>query len=139
MDAALWIGDPALDRREASPRHFTDLGHAWMDWTELPFVYALWQTGCGEERDEELQGLAERLRESRAFFLAHAEELARRHASRLRRPADWLLRYWGSLRYELDEGVLAGLVRFYALAAELGEAPAVTEIRFVAARRGTAG
>lgn len=139
-DAALWIGDPALERRERSGRAFIDLGRAWREWAGLPFVYALWQTGCGEDRDAELLELAERLRESRTYFLAHAEALARRHAGRYGRAPDWLLRYWGSLHYELDERALAGLRRFYALAAELGEAPRVQELRAVAAApHGSAG
>ncbi|MCZ6538445.1 MAG: menaquinone biosynthesis protein [Chloroflexi bacterium] len=42
-DAALWIGDPALERRtsgEYACRY--DLGAAWKDLTGLPFVFAEW-------------------------------------------------------------------------------------------------
>lgn len=103
-------------------------------------MYALWQTCVGEARDDELAALAERLRASRAYYLANAEALAGRHAARYGRRSEWLLRYWSSLRYELDDAALAGLRRFYALAAELGEAPVVEELRFVGAgRRGSAG
>lgn len=138
--AALWIGDPALDRGELGARRVVDLGRAWTEWTGLPFVYALWQTCVGEGRDAELVALAERLRASRAYYLANAEVLARRHGARYGRRPEWLLRYWDSLRYELDDAALAGLRRFYALAAELGEAPGVTELRFVAGvGRGSAG
>lgn len=136
--AALWIGDPALQRGARGARRVVDLGRAWTEWTDLPFVYALWQTGVDEARDGEVAALAERLRASRAYYLANAEALAGRHAARYGRRPEWLLGYWGSLRYELDAAALAGLRRFYALAAELGEAPGVEELRFVAAGRGGA-
>jgi predicted solute-binding protein len=42
-DAALIIGDPAL-RIEPSrlPYHVYDLGKEWVEWTGLPFVFAVW-------------------------------------------------------------------------------------------------
>jgi chorismate dehydratase len=40
-DAALLIGDPALVARWAGPPPI-DLGHAWCEWTGLPFVFAAW-------------------------------------------------------------------------------------------------
>src|SRR6266700_2243837 len=39
----LLIGDPALDLLRASPAHqIWDLGTAWTELTQLPFVYAVW-------------------------------------------------------------------------------------------------
>jgi chorismate dehydratase len=40
-DAALLIGDPALVARWEGPPPI-DLGHAWREWTGLPFVFAAW-------------------------------------------------------------------------------------------------
>lgn len=132
--AALWIGDPAVSR-QASPaaqgRSFLDLGRAWTEWSGLPFVYALWMTGLDVTRDPQLQELTERLRASRSFFHAHDRELALRHAGPLGQRPEWLLQYWRSLRYDLNDRALAGLRRFFDLAAELGEAPRVAEVRFV--------
>jgi chorismate dehydratase len=42
-DAALWIGDPALERRSQTVYpHMYDLGTAWKTLTALPFVFAEW-------------------------------------------------------------------------------------------------
>jgi chorismate dehydratase len=42
-DAALWIGDPALKRRNSSEYQYQyDLGAAWKSLTGLPFVFAEW-------------------------------------------------------------------------------------------------
>ncbi|MBI4545125.1 MAG: menaquinone biosynthesis protein, partial [Gemmatimonadetes bacterium] len=70
--AALWIGDVALRRTPAAGYCLLDLGTAWTEWTHLPFVYALWQTSAGAERDAEIRALHTLLLESRAFFHANA-------------------------------------------------------------------
>jgi chorismate dehydratase len=42
-DAALWIGDPALQRRSSGEYAYRyDLGSAWKQLTGLPFVFAEW-------------------------------------------------------------------------------------------------
>ena len=42
-DAALWIGDPALERRSSGEYEYQyDLGSAWKTLTDLPFVFAEW-------------------------------------------------------------------------------------------------
>ena len=42
-DAALWIGDPALERRSSGEYEYKyDLGSAWKALTGLPFVFAEW-------------------------------------------------------------------------------------------------
>ncbi len=47
-DAALVIGDPALDIDTAAPKLTKiDLGAAWQALTGLPFVYAMWSGRAG--------------------------------------------------------------------------------------------
>ena len=43
-DAFLLIGDEALKRRYGVPQfpHRYDLGEEWYQWTQMPFVYAVW-------------------------------------------------------------------------------------------------
>lgn len=42
-DAVLLIGDPAIKFRQSSPtHHIWDLGQAWKECFQLPFVYAVW-------------------------------------------------------------------------------------------------
>lgn len=42
-DAQLLIGDPAIDHRQAYPeQNYLDLATAWREFTQLPFVFAVW-------------------------------------------------------------------------------------------------
>lgn len=129
-EAALWIGDDALHRSAATDRPLLDLGQAWHDWTGLPFAFAVWQTSAGTGRDRELADAHGLLLESLAFFHERAEMLAREYAAHFGVDAAVLLDYWHSLEYRLDDRVIRGLSRFYQLAAEIGETPAVPQIRW---------
>ncbi|MDE0960768.1 MAG: menaquinone biosynthesis protein [Planctomycetota bacterium] len=44
LDAVLLIGDAALQHRSRSPLDRIDLGEAWKQRTDLPFVFAVWLT-----------------------------------------------------------------------------------------------
>jgi chorismate dehydratase len=128
--AVLRIGDVALRRVPGPGRHVLDLGEAWTTWTGLPFAYAVWQARV-ETPIDALQRLHAMLIASREHYTQHVSELAERHAPRYGLSADRLYRYWTSLRYTLDARMQEGLMRFYALAAELGEAPPVPALRFI--------
>jgi chorismate dehydratase len=129
-DAVLWIGDAALRRRPRPGAALVDLGAAWNEWTGLPFVYALWQTPLPAERDEELAALHRELLAARRWFADRAPELAREYAAGFGLTPAALAEYWAALSYELDAPAAAGLHHFYALAAELGEAPPVAALRW---------
>lgn len=132
--AALWIGDVAL-RRQPRPGHLTwDLGEEWLRWSGLPFAFALWQVRR-DLPDAERQRLAALLHDSRAWFLARQEQLAREYSPRFGVAADRLLRYWDSLVYDFDADIERGLLRFLDLAADLGEAPRVAAIQKAPAGR----
>lgn len=127
-DAVLFIGDVALRRSSSSAEWLYDLGAEWKTWTSLPFVFAAWQTSAPSSRDAELQTLSAQLRASRRYFLDHAKELACEKAAAFGIEADRLLSYWQSLRYDFDEPMERGLLRYYELAARLGETPAVDRL-----------
>jgi chorismate dehydratase len=129
--AALRIGDVALTRTAPRGRHVTDLGLEWTEWTGLPFVYALWQTRLERDRDEALLELRSGLLDSRAWFARNIGPLSRRYAVTFGLPPDRLAAYWARLRYDFDDRARRGILHFYALAAELGEAPAVPSIDMV--------
>lgn len=130
--AALWIGDVALRRGMAGDTgEFVDLGVEWHDWTGLPFVFAVWQVTAGPERDEELRALHRLLLESRAYFESNIEELATRFAPEHGLTAERLAGYWRRLDFTLGPALQQGLLHYYRLAAELGEAPPVTELRWL--------
>ena len=63
-DAVLLIGDRAIDFQRATPVHeILDLGTAWYELTNLPFVYAVWALRRGIESKE----LRRELREAKRF------------------------------------------------------------------------
>jgi chorismate dehydratase len=128
-DGALFIGDVAL-RPGLYPHvpHRYDVGAEWMEHTGLPFAFAVWQAGGGT--DDQLRRLHAELLESRAYGLRHRPELATRYAAHFGFSAEFLERYWADLLYELDGPMLQGLMKFYELAAEIGEISAAPEIRF---------
>jgi chorismate dehydratase len=124
---ALWIGDVALRRRPGVGRRLIDLGQEWWSWTGLPFAFAVWQV----RRDlpaADLARLAALLTDSRAWFRERSAQLARGYGEVYGLAPELLLRYWDSLVYDLTDDVRAGLLRFFRLAAELGEAPLVQHL-----------
>jgi chorismate dehydratase len=129
--AALRIGDIALNRVVQPGRSVHDLGAEWFDWTALPFPFAVWQV----RRDldgAEMRRLISLLRTSHAYYLNDTTRVAHEHAASFGLTPARLLAYWRSLRFELDAPMQRGLLRFYRLAADLGEAPAVTTLDIVA-------
>ena len=129
--AALRIGDIALRRRPRPDRVFYDLGELWTEWTGLPFAFALWQTNLPAARDAELGELTAELHTSKQAALRQPAALARRHAEHFGLPAEQLAAYWTGLRYDFDEAMMLGLLRYYEFAAQLGEVPAVPELRLL--------
>jgi chorismate dehydratase len=133
--AALWIGDAALRRGPRAGTTLVDLGTAWHEWTGLPFVYALWQTPLPAARGAELAALHRELRDARGWFAERVPELAHEYAADFGLTPAALAAYWAALSYELDASALEGLRHFFALAAELGEAPPVAALRWTPAGR----
>ncbi|HET7600808.1 MAG TPA: menaquinone biosynthesis protein [Gemmatimonadales bacterium] len=112
-EALLAIGDAALllTARNAYPVK-ADLGQAWREWTGLPFVFAVWaarrSAPPGEARE-----VHRRLLESRAWGLAHLDELAA-DAARRTGVAERVCRaYLDDLDYALSYAHLAGLTDFF--------------------------
>jgi chorismate dehydratase len=129
-DAALFIGDVALRPELHTERALRlDLGAEWTEETGLPFAFAVWQAGGGSR--DALRELLRLLLESRRYGTEQRAELAARYADHFGFPAAMLEGYWADLSYELDAPMLEGLRNFYALATEIGELPAVPELRWV--------
>jgi chorismate dehydratase len=126
--AALFIGDVALrPDRIADGRLRFDLGTEWWETTELPFAFAVWQVASTDPRVGDLHAT---LLESRRFGEENRSRLAGRYASYFKMTPEELERYWGTLIYDLDEAMVAGLETFYQLAFEIGELPGVPKIRW---------
>ena len=71
-DFVLLIGDPAIEFQRAPHRHeIFDLGSAWLELTDLPFVYAVWALRRGIDNRE----LRHELKGSRNFGLETLDQL----------------------------------------------------------------
>ena len=124
-DAALLIGDPALDHEDDSAR--LDLGEEWTRTTGLPFVYAFW---AGREGAVGASG-ARRLQSTLASGLEALPEIAARHAGgEASRAAKYEAYLRENIVYRLGEEERAGLREFYRRAHALSLIPAVPELRF---------
>jgi chorismate dehydratase len=117
-DAALVIGDNALfTDHEALGLEKIDLGEEWTGMTGLPFVYAFWSGRSGVVRADDIAALQQARDRGVLASATIARELYPDSAERASR-ADVYLR--DNVKYALGESEIAGLRRFYDLAAEIG-------------------
>ena len=123
-DAVLVIGDPALLLAERGGYACAvDLGLAWKTWTGLPFVFAVW-AARRTASPEGVRVVHEALRASRAWGLAHLDELARAAVRRTGLPFEGCRTYFQDLDYALTPHHLAGLTEFFRRLAARGLVPA---------------
>ncbi|OGF05549.1 MAG: hypothetical protein A2W00_10405 [Candidatus Eisenbacteria bacterium RBG_16_71_46] len=120
-DALLLIGDGAMRMRQRRPEGFTqtlDLGADWLEWTGLPFVYAVWAVRRSLEPATRAE-LSAFLDASLAAGVGDLREVARRQTD-----AGWSVEemeaYLRRFHYRLGPEDLEGLARFDALAREHG-------------------
>jgi chorismate dehydratase len=129
-DAALLIGDPALDEDRGPER--LDLGAEWHALTGLPFVFAVWAGPRGPVTPEHVQALQESL----LAGLAAIPEIASQYngpgdAARAARNEQYLRT---NIVYALGEDALRGLREFYRRAHAQNLIARVPELRFHADR-----
>jgi chorismate dehydratase len=131
-DAALLIGDPALQAR--TDGYFVyDLAEEWRRWTGRPFVFAFWAA-----RRAALQGrgpepsVAQVFQQSRDNGLQHIPEIASAWALKLNLSAKLIAAYLTeNVDYSLDAENLEGLQLFYRYGKECGVFASVPELAFL--------
>jgi predicted solute-binding protein len=124
-DGVLLIGDPALDFALAGHSHeILDLGAAWLELTNLPFVYAVWALRRGMEH----ASLRRQLREARDFGLDTLDSIIR---NRTEYDYDFRKDYlsW-HIHYHLGTDEKRGITKFIELLRKHGSEP-VFEPKFV--------
>src|SRR6266571_126653 len=121
----LLIGDPALDLLRASPAHqIWDLGTAWTELTQLPFVYAVWALRRGIEH----AALRRRLGDAKNFGLETLDYII---SERAEYDYDFRKDYLGwHIHYHLGADEKRGLIKFMELLRRHGLGP-VYEPKFV--------
>jgi chorismate dehydratase len=130
-EAALYIGDIAYRQRSRADMETYDLAVLWKEWTGLPFVFALWQTGTKPERFDEVRELTSELVASRDWSIQRLPQLAARYADEYRWSEDELVEYWQSLAFDWSEELASGLDEFFRRAAEIGEIERAPATRFL--------
>ncbi len=124
-DYALLIGDRALDLLLGPHEHeIWDLGAAWYELTDLPFVYAVWALRRGIENS----ALRRHLRDARDFGMDTLDTIIR---TRTDYDYDFRKDYLGwHIHYHLGSDEKRGLARFGELMNKHGLGP-VFEPKFV--------
>lgn len=129
-DAAVVIGDPALvySQHPLDGVRTVDLAEEWRAWTGLPFVFAFWAAVPGVATPE----LAAVFAQARDRGLAAIDRIVEEEAPRRGLPEQVVRQYLTeSIHYHLDAECLAGLERFYALAAEHGLVDAARKLDLI--------
>jgi chorismate dehydratase len=120
-DALLMIGDSAMRMRNNRPDGFThtlDLGADWLEWTGLPFVYAVWALRSNLEPELRIE-LSEFLEASLAAGLGTLPEISRQQTEPGWTAAETEA-YLRRFHYRLGPEDLEGLARFDKLVTEYG-------------------
>lgn len=131
-DAALLIGDPALQAR-TDGYYVYDLAEEWRRWTGRPFVFAFWAVRKAALADEEqAANIAQAFQRSRDNGLQHIPEIASAWAPRLGLSAKLISEYLTeNVDYFLDPDNLEGLRLFFRYGAESGIFSRVPELEFL--------
>jgi chorismate dehydratase len=124
-DYVLLIGDAALDFLRAPHQHeIIDLGAAWLELTNCPFVYAVWALRRGLENSR----LRRQLREARDFGLDTLDSII---SSRTEYDYEFRKDYLGwFIHYHMGNDEKRGLAKFIELLRKHGLGP-VHEPKFV--------
>src|SRR5689334_18959511 len=131
-DAALLIGDPALQTR-TDGYHVFDLAEEWRRWTGRSFVFAFWavRRAAMKALAAELN-LAQVFQQSRDHGLEHISEIAAVWAPRLNLPAKLIADYLTeNVDYSLDAENLEGLQLFYRYGKEVGVFSEIPQLAFL--------
>ena len=125
LDNVLLIGNPGIDFLRAPHDHtIWDLGEAWRELTDLPFVYAVWALRRGQHDP----ALREKLRAAKTNGIAQLNETIAAHPDY---DAEFRRAYLGGhIQYDLGDEEKAGLAKFVELLKTHGDQP-VFEPAFV--------
>lgn len=116
-DAVLVIGDRAMTPPRGQFHTVWDLGEEWMNWTGLPFVFAMWVT----RRDANLGTMERQLNAARDQGLTNLRRIAQQGARSLGLTEELAFNYLSqNLHFHLGAAEQQGLRLFHQLAAQHG-------------------
>ena len=121
-EAMVLIGDKVVTGSPPAVRypHQLDLGHAWLELTGLPFVFAVWMA----RSDAELGELPAMLEHTRLTNASRIGQIVAQYASNLGWPPDLAVQYLSKwLHYDIGPRQLAAMERFFEFGHSLGLIP----------------
>lgn len=125
-DAALVIGDPAMQAYAESEWPSLDLGEEWHELTRLPFVFAGWAVNPKLVTHD----LIDILHRSKSVGLSSFDEISELEARRLNLPVEVCLRYLTDImNYDLTDDHIQGISLFREKAQRLGFVPQGGELK----------
>lgn len=123
-DAALLIGDDALRARyKTSDRlYIYDLGKEWKDLTGLPMVFAVWaiRREFAQSQLSQVKMIKDAFIDSMAYSLENINDVAAKASEWEDFPAEYLVDYFASLRFDFDKSKHEGLLEYYRQANSMG-------------------
>jgi chorismate dehydratase len=131
--AFLAIGDEALRLRQHPEYPYSlDLGHAWMQWTGLPFIFGVWVVSrrSAETRGRALRQGCRTLLAAKDWGVRNIDFFARMIAGEGILDEPRLRSYFAGLVYDLGPLQRQGLATFYEYLHREGEIEAVPPLVF---------
>lgn len=133
-DAALLIGDAALQVRTGPDLHVYDLAHEWRKRTGKPFVFAFWAIrldSLARAGDLDVAQIFQRSREN-GTKAQSISVIAREWSPRLGISEAGIVQYLtANIDYNFDRENLSGLQLFLQYCSEIGLLPMIPELRFL--------
>lgn len=132
-DAALLIGDAALQYRTRSNEYRYDLGELWYRATRAPMVFAVWavRADAPAQRLEEARTVARALQRSLELSRGNMAAVVREACSQVDMSEAAAAAYFRYLRYDLDGVAVGGLQLFFDCAARAGDIPRAPRLSFL--------
>ncbi|KLU60002.1 chorismate dehydratase [Peptococcaceae bacterium CEB3] len=130
-DAALLIADMALEEALKQPAcHIFDLGEEWRKWTGCAMSFAVWAypRDLILKRPREIVEVHRLLLRAKQQALSDMSAVVQSCVEMLGGAADFWFDYFAQFHYTLDEEIIAGLERYYALCFEQGLLPSRAQL-----------
>lgn len=133
-DAILAIGDEALDLRHHPEYPYrTDLGEAWRNLTNLPFIFGVWlvQRSSYEKNPEQIRAACAKLIAARQWGSENMSDMCTLAAEESCLNDNEMCSYFDGLVYEFGKNEIQGLKLFYSHLAEHRIIESVPDLVFI--------
>lgn len=134
-DAALFIGDHALfiNNHQENSLYYYDLGKIWEEFTNLPMVYALWvcQKNIYKENKDLVLWANEIIKDGFVWGFNHLDSAINFSNALNTFSKEILDDYLHTIKWNLEEKEILGLLKFYEYANELHLIDSVPKLDFV--------